>query len=216
MFRQRFFDANGNPLAGGKLYSYIAATTTPQATYSNSTGTTNANPVVLDANGEADMWLNPSLAYKFILKDSNNVVQWTVDNVAGGLYTDFVGDSGSGGQSGLVPAPAAGDAAAGKFLMANGDWELPSNTPGNVTTVTSNTAIATTDNFVRSNSTSGSLSHSLPSPATAAVGKEITVKDVGTGGNTTTVTGTGTELPKTLAALLALTFKNNGTGWDII
>ena len=36
-----------------------------------------------------------------------------------------VGDSGSGGTKGLVPAPAAGDAAAGKFLKANGLWDIP-------------------------------------------------------------------------------------------
>jgi hypothetical protein len=38
----------------------------------------------------------------------------------------FVGDSGSGGVAGAVPAPGAGDAAAGKFLKANGSWVVPS------------------------------------------------------------------------------------------
>ena len=38
----------------------------------------------------------------------------------------FTGDSGSGGLKGLVPAPAAGDAAAGKFLHANGSYAVPS------------------------------------------------------------------------------------------
>lgn len=38
----------------------------------------------------------------------------------------MTGDSGSGGVKGLVPAPAAGDAAAGKFLKANGAWVAPS------------------------------------------------------------------------------------------
>lgn len=33
-----------------------------------------------------------------------------------------VGDTGTGGTKGLVPAPAAGDAAARKFLMADGTW----------------------------------------------------------------------------------------------
>lgn len=37
----------------------------------------------------------------------------------------FVGDSGSGGIAGLVPAPAAGDGAAGKFLNALGGWSVP-------------------------------------------------------------------------------------------
>ncbi len=42
------------------------------------------------------------------------------------LLDAFVGDSGSGGTKGLVPAPAAGDAAAGKFLKADGTFAAPS------------------------------------------------------------------------------------------
>ena len=38
----------------------------------------------------------------------------------------FTGDSGSGGTTGGVPAPGAGDAAAGKFLSAAGTWSVPS------------------------------------------------------------------------------------------
>ena len=34
----------------------------------------------------------------------------------------LVGDSGSGGAKGLVPAPGSGDAAANKFLKADGTW----------------------------------------------------------------------------------------------
>jgi hypothetical protein len=39
---------------------------------------------------------------------------------------NMVGDSGTGGTAGLVPAPAAGDAAATKFLKADGTWTTPS------------------------------------------------------------------------------------------
>jgi hypothetical protein len=41
------------------------------------------------------------------------------------LLSNFVGDSGSGGTKGLVPAPAAGDAAANKFLKADGSFAVP-------------------------------------------------------------------------------------------
>jgi hypothetical protein len=41
------------------------------------------------------------------------------------LLNAFVGDSGSGGTKGLVPAPGAGDAAAGKFLKADGTFAVP-------------------------------------------------------------------------------------------
>lgn len=80
---QRFFDSNGVPLAGGKLYSYIAATTTPKPTYTDSTGLAqNPNPVILDANGYAEVWIaEDNVAYKFVLADANNVTIFTVDNV---------------------------------------------------------------------------------------------------------------------------------------
>lgn len=80
--RQRFFDANGAPLALGKLYTYSAGTDTPKATYANRAGSTlNANPVELDADGYADVWLTSGY-YKFVLKDSNDVTQWTKDQIA--------------------------------------------------------------------------------------------------------------------------------------
>ena len=41
------------------------------------------------------------------------------------VLTAFTGDSGSGGTKGAVPAPASGDAAAGKFLSADGTWDIP-------------------------------------------------------------------------------------------
>lgn len=79
--RQRFFDSNGIPLAGGQLYSYQAGTVTPQATYTDSTGSTpNTNPVVLDASGYANVWMGNG-NYKFVLADVSNNIQWTVDNV---------------------------------------------------------------------------------------------------------------------------------------
>lgn len=78
----RAFAANGDPLAGGLLYTYAAGTTTPQSTYTTRAGTvSNANPIVLDANGEADVWTTPGVDYKFVLKTSAGVTQWTVDNV---------------------------------------------------------------------------------------------------------------------------------------
>jgi hypothetical protein len=46
------------------------------------------------------------------------------------ILVDFVGDSGAGGTKGLVPAPAAGDAAAGKFLKADGTWIAPAGSGG--------------------------------------------------------------------------------------
>lgn len=80
----KFTDANGDPLAGGKVYFYQAGTTTPQAAYSDSTGTTPlANPLTLDANGAASFWLKAGLVYKINVTSATGVHQanWPIDNV---------------------------------------------------------------------------------------------------------------------------------------
>ncbi len=95
---QRFCDNNGNPLFGGQLYSYQAGTTTPLATYTDSTGSTaNTNPVVLNARGEANVWIPANTAYKFVLEDSAGNTIWTVDQVQIQQYLTIYGgvDTGS-------------------------------------------------------------------------------------------------------------------------
>lgn len=42
------------------------------------------------------------------------------------LLSNLVGDGGTGGTKGLAPAPASGDAAAGKFLKADATYAVPS------------------------------------------------------------------------------------------
>jgi len=80
--KAQFIDAAGVPLAGGFLYTYVAGTTTPQATYTDSAASTpNSNPIVLDSRGEANIWLTGA-SYKFKLTDANNTEIWTVDNIA--------------------------------------------------------------------------------------------------------------------------------------
>jgi hypothetical protein len=107
MVKARFFDANGDPLSGGLVYTYVAGTSTPLATYSDQEITPNTNPVVLDSNGEADIILASASTYKIILTNSVGTTQWTVDNVAGtgsgtavsGGWTAFVSHSVTDGQS---------------------------------------------------------------------------------------------------------------------
>src|SRR5204862_1733802 len=52
-------------------------------------------------------------------------VNQTSTTVARTILPPFAGDAGSGGGRGVVPAPAAGDAAAGKVLGAGGNWIVP-------------------------------------------------------------------------------------------
>jgi hypothetical protein len=77
----QFFTAAGIPLVGGKLFTYASGTTVPLATYTDSTGNTaNANPIILDSRGEANVWVGPS-RYTFLLKDSLDNLIWSVDGV---------------------------------------------------------------------------------------------------------------------------------------
>jgi len=92
----QFFDANGDPLVGGLLYTYAAGTTTPLASYTDSTGVSaNTNPIVLDSRGEANVWLGTE-SYKLALYTSTNVLIWTVDNISTNgsnlSVTDHTGD----------------------------------------------------------------------------------------------------------------------------
>lgn len=85
----RFVDSNGIALAGGKVFTYAAGTTTKQATYTDSSGLTpNPNPIILDSRGECACWLTPGQVYKFTLSPSTDTDPptnpiWTVDNVSG-------------------------------------------------------------------------------------------------------------------------------------
>lgn len=87
---QKFFDNNGIPLAGGLLFTYIAGTTTKLATYKDQAGTLNTNPIVLDYRGEANVWLDQTLTYKFTLAPAGDTDPptrpiWTVDNISAGI-----------------------------------------------------------------------------------------------------------------------------------
>lgn len=87
--RFRAFDDNGAPLAAGKLYTYVTGTSTPLATYTTSSqAVANSNPVILDAAGEADVWIPANTPYRFLLTDSADVTQWDRDPI-----TAFFADS---------------------------------------------------------------------------------------------------------------------------
>jgi len=82
----QFFTNSGVPLTGGKLYSYAAGTTTPQVTYTSSSGVTaHTNPIILDSAGRVpggEIWLT-SASYKFVLNTSADVLIATYDNISG-------------------------------------------------------------------------------------------------------------------------------------
>lgn len=118
--KPKFFDASGIAAAGCKLFSYAAGTSTKQNTYTDSTGATpNTNPVILDALGQASVWLDTSLAYKFVLAPANDTDPpaspiWTTDGVTGPIAQASL-------QAGASITSAAGgtaDALTGAFTPA--------------------------------------------------------------------------------------------------
>lgn len=82
----QFFNNDGTVLAGGKIYTYIAGSSTPKATYTTSAGNiAHANPIVLDSSGRVpggEIWLAAGL-YKFVVNTSVNVLIATYDNING-------------------------------------------------------------------------------------------------------------------------------------
>jgi len=92
-FAGQFFDNNGQPLSGGKVYTYAAGTTTPQATYTSALGITpHANPIVLDSAGRVpggEIWLTDGLIYKFVFETSTAILIGTYDNITG-VNSNFV------------------------------------------------------------------------------------------------------------------------------
>jgi hypothetical protein len=89
----QFFDNSGNILSGGKIFTYAAGTTTPQATYTSSSGVTaHANPIILDAAGRVpsgEIWLTDGSQYKFLIKTSTDVQIGSYDNIFG-INSNFV------------------------------------------------------------------------------------------------------------------------------
>jgi hypothetical protein len=82
--RMQFLSNSGSPLSGGFIYTYNAGTSTPAATYVDSSGVIqNTNPVQLDGGGFATIWL-AQIPYKICVANSSNVQQYCTDNVTSG------------------------------------------------------------------------------------------------------------------------------------
>ena len=89
----QFFTNTGAVLTGGKLFTYLAGTTTPEATYTTSSGdVARTNPIILDSAGRVpsggEIWITVGVTYKFLLKDSNDVLIGTYDNISSSSNTD--------------------------------------------------------------------------------------------------------------------------------
>jgi hypothetical protein len=85
-----FLDVDGLPLAGGKINTYQAGSTTPLATYTDVNGLIpNTNPIILGTDGRPpeEIWVSEGFFYKFVLTDANDVVIQSYDNLYGAIST---------------------------------------------------------------------------------------------------------------------------------
>lgn len=106
----QIFDANGDPLVGGQIETYVAGSSTPAATYIDNTGgTPQSNPIILNSLGYPTLgpiWLTGGIAYKFIIKNAAGSTLRTIDNIVG------IGDTSVSlsewVESGLVPTYITG------------------------------------------------------------------------------------------------------------
>ena len=133
--KQQIYGSDGNPLVGGKIYTYSAGTTTPLATYTDAgAGTANTNPIILNSRGQANIWLAPSSSYKFSVYTSADVLLYTVDNIATPIdYLSLV--------TSLASPPPIGSTAPN-----TGAFTTLTATTGTITTVNCTTVNATTVN----------------------------------------------------------------------
>ena len=94
IFNSQVVDSTGAPASGWKVYSYVAGSSTPLATFTDSGGgTSQSNPVVLNSLGfptTGQIWLTAGSSYKLVLTDASDAVQKTEDNIEGVNDTDFV------------------------------------------------------------------------------------------------------------------------------
>ena len=83
-------DANGNPYSGAKAFFYLTGTTTDATVYEDDGLTTpHSQPVVADASGAFDpIYLDYSVTYKLVLKDSSDQTIRTIDPIPVSAPTD--------------------------------------------------------------------------------------------------------------------------------
>lgn len=101
------------------------------------------------------------------------------------LLNVFIGDSGSGGLQGLVPAPAAGDAAALKFLKADGTWSI---TPDSTQATETQLGVAEIATQAKTNAGTDDLTIVTPLKLATKPGLTVQVVNFSTGTYTTGTT----------------------------
>ncbi|HKJ60419.1 MAG TPA: hypothetical protein VKA94_00285, partial [Hyphomicrobiales bacterium] len=170
---EQFLDANGDPLAGGKLRYDRAGTSTLLTTYSDAAGTTpntqTSNRVIFDSAGrlEEPIYIDDSFDAKETLYTSADVIvdPWPFDN---------------------IPKAVDLTASLSDFAKPRVEWATPD------TAATVNLTTANMGGGRLADTSSNSITYNLPSASASGNGKGILIKKT-SGSNTVTVDGDGSE-----------------------
>lgn len=85
--RAQFFSNSGRPLVGGRIHTYVAGSSTRARTYQDAANVQiNTNPIILDARGEAAIYLAEGVEYKFVVEDSTGALIMTQEPVYGAIW----------------------------------------------------------------------------------------------------------------------------------
>jgi hypothetical protein len=139
--KQQFFDDNGRPAVGYKLFTYAAGTSTKLATYQGpTTGSPNANPIELDFRGQADIWTPPNVSYKYVFArpsdtDPPGAPVWSVDNVLDSQLVTLYGGVDTGITNAYVLTFVANFSAYADGIVI---YWLPANTNNSASTINVN------------------------------------------------------------------------------
>jgi hypothetical protein len=205
--KQQIFGSDGAPLVGGKIYTYLAGTSTPATTYTDySAGTANTNPIILDSYGQANIWLLSTVSYKFVVKTSTDVLLYTVDNIATPLDI-----------SALAAPPPIGSTTpnTGAFttLTASGAFTLTGNGAMKLNAGTTAERPTPSNGMIRYNTSTPAVEGYINGAWTSLVsGTAVTSVATGTGLTGGPITSTGTiAIDSTVATLTGTQTLTNKT-----
>lgn len=151
----QFVDANGNPLVGGKVYTYAAGTTTQIDAYTTHVGDVpQSNPAILNSLGALDdpLYLDQSVGYKIVVKDA--------DDVATGMEYDYV----YGSEEATAPS---------EWILYTGEYSYLSSTQFSV--VGDQTQVFQTNRHLKTLVTAGTAYHIVSSASYSAPDTTVTV-----------------------------------------
>lgn len=133
---QSVLDDAGVSVPAATITVYLAGTTTPTNTYTDSALTVaNSNPIVADSAGRFVAYLTPGISFKFLYKTAAGATIKTVDNVtavpSSSANLDILGTAGEALTAGQVVymSDGSGGKTAGQWYKADADFTYASTTP---------------------------------------------------------------------------------------